>query len=108
MQFVQYRAELYILSDKLELNPRSKTSSSLWADVNETRKEVRASKKQNTCERRWAEALIRSFTAISGHGALETFNRQKYKGRENWQLSAGGVQLQRWHRWSENDDTRIR
>lgn len=85
-----YRTELYKLPDKLNLNQRSGTSST-QADVDGTRKVVRAAIEHTTLERQWAEALILSFTAISGYGAVETFNRQRYKGHDDWELSAGGV-----------------
>jgi hypothetical protein len=85
----EYRDELYKLPDKLDLNPRS--TSSRDEDVHLTRKAVRAAIEHSTREREWAEALILSFTAISGYGAVETFNRQKYKGHDDWKLSAGGV-----------------
>lgn len=85
----EYRGELYTLPDTVDLNPHSKSLSR--AGVNDSRKEVRAAIEHTTREREWAEALILSFTAISGYGAVETFNRQKYKGRDDWKLSAGGV-----------------
>ncbi len=86
----EYRAELYMLPSTLELNPRSSCSSGR-ADVDGTRKAVRAAIEHMTRERLWAEALLLSFTAISGYGAVETFNRQKYKGHDDWKLSACGV-----------------
>lgn len=86
----RYRSELYKLPDKLDLNPRSKSSSSR-ADVDDTRKVVRAAIEHTTREREWAEGLILSFTAVSGYGAVETLNRQKYKGHDDWKLSTGGV-----------------
>ena len=86
----EYRAELYTLPRTLELNPRSGASSAR-AEVESLRKEIRVAIERTTMERGWAEALILSFTAISGYGAIETFNRQKYKGRGDWKLSAGGV-----------------
>ncbi len=86
----EYRGELYKLPDTLELNPRSKSSSSR-EDIDATRKAVRAAIEHTSREREWAECLILSFTAVSGYGAVETFNRQKYKGREDWKLSAGGA-----------------
>jgi hypothetical protein len=85
----EYRAELYSLPDTLELNPRSKTSSR--AEVNANRKAVRAAIEHTTREREWAEALLLSFTAISGYDAVETLNRQKHRGRADWQLSASGA-----------------
>ena len=86
----EYRAELYKLPDTLDLNPHSKSSSS-QAEVNDTRKEVRAAIEATTGEREWAEALILRFTAISGYGAVETLNREKFRGHDNWELRAGGV-----------------
>jgi hypothetical protein len=86
----EYRSELYTLPDKLDLHPRSKTSSAR-ADVDGTRQAVRAAIEQTTHERNRAEALLLSFTAVSGYGAVETFNRQKYRGHNDWQLSAGGI-----------------
>jgi hypothetical protein len=84
-----YRVELYKLPDTVDLNPHSKSSSR--ESVDERRKEVRAAIEETTRERERAEALILSFTAVSGYGAVETFNRQKYKGRDDWKLGAGGV-----------------
>ncbi|HEY0405868.1 MAG TPA: hypothetical protein VGC89_09070 [Pyrinomonadaceae bacterium] len=86
----EYRAELYTLPDTLELHPRSGTSSA-QTEIDDTRKAVRAAIERATLERGRAEALILSFTAISGYGAVETFNEQKYKGHDDWQLNAGGV-----------------
>ncbi len=85
----EYRGELHTLPKTVDLNPRAESSSQ--AGVKDIRKEVRAAIEHTTREHRWAEALILSFTAISGYGAVETFNRQKYKGRDDWKLSAGGV-----------------
>jgi hypothetical protein len=86
----EYRAELYKLPATLDLNPRSNASSS-QADVQAIRKAVRAAIEQTIQERNTTEALLRSFIAVSGYGAVETLNRQKYKGWDDWQLSAGGV-----------------
>jgi hypothetical protein len=85
----QYRAELYLLPDTINLDPHTESSSRIG--VSDTRKEVRTAIENTTREREWAEGLIRSFTAISGYGAIETFNRQKYKGRDDWKLNAGGI-----------------
>lgn len=86
----EYRGELYRLPDKLDLNPRPSSSSSR-ADVDGTRKAIRAAIEHTTQERHQTEALLLSFTAVSGYAAVETFNRQRYKGRGDWKLSAGGV-----------------
>jgi hypothetical protein len=89
-RLAEYRAELYTLPDKLNLNPRSMSSSS-QEDIEGTRKAVRAAIEHATRERAWAETLILSFTAISGYAAIETFNSQKYKGHDDWELSAAGA-----------------
>jgi hypothetical protein len=84
-----YRAELYSLPDTLALNLRANTSAR--AEVNANRKTVRAAIEHTTREREWAEALLLSFTAISGYSAVETLNGQKHRGRDDWKLSAGGA-----------------
>lgn len=86
----EYRAELYKLPDTLHLNRHSKSSASR-VEVNDTRKEVRAAIEATTSEREWAEGLIIWFTAISGYGAVETLNRGRFRGHDNWELRAGGV-----------------
>ena len=87
----EYRAQLYMLAETLELNPGSKKTSSARVDVDGTRAAVRAAIEHMTRERLWAETLFQSFTAISGYGAVETFNRLKYRGCEDWKLSAGRI-----------------
>jgi hypothetical protein len=89
-QLAKYRSELYKLPDTLDLGASSNSSSSL-EDVNKTRKAVRAAIEHTTQERNETEALVLSFTGVSGYGAVETFNRQKYKGRDDWKLNSGGV-----------------
>ena len=86
----EYRAELYKLPDKLQLNRHPK-SSAARAEVSDTRKEVRAAIEETTSEREWAEGLVLWFTAVSGYGAVETLNRGKFRGHDNWELRAGGV-----------------
>ena len=44
-----------------------------------------------TKERNETEMLLLSFTTVSGYEAVEIFNRQKYEGRDDWELRAGGV-----------------
>jgi hypothetical protein len=86
----EYRAELYKLPDALQLNRHAK-SSAARAEVGDSRKEVRAAIEETTSEREWAERLILWFTAVSGYGAVETLNRGKFRGQDNWELRAGGV-----------------
>ncbi len=85
-----YRAELYHLPDKLELDCRSK-SSAAREEIGGARKEIRAAIEHTTEERNQTEALLRSLTAVSGYEAAQTLNREKYKGRDTWELRAGGV-----------------
>jgi hypothetical protein len=37
--------------------------------------------------------LLFSITIVSGYEAVETFNRLKYKGRNDWELGASGVKF---------------
>ncbi|PYS97647.1 MAG: hypothetical protein DMF65_11325 [Acidobacteria bacterium] len=85
----EYRAELYRLPDTLGINQWS--GSFLWEDVCSVRKAVRAAIENTTRERNGTEALLLSFTSVSGYEAVETLNGQKYKGYDDWELRAGGV-----------------
>ena len=85
----EYRAELYKLPDALGVNQWS--GPFLWEDVDNARKAIRAAIEKTTRERNGTEALLLSFTSVSGYEAVETFNRQKYKGYTDWELRAGGV-----------------
>ncbi|MDT7687751.1 MAG: hypothetical protein QOE46_510 [Acidobacteriota bacterium] len=87
----EYRAELYKLPGKLGINRWS--GSFILEDVDNVRRTVRAAIENTTRERNAAEALILSFTSISGYEAVETLNRQKYKGHTDWELRAGGVAI---------------
>lgn len=86
----EYRGELHRLPRTLELNSRSRSSSSP-KEVDDTRKEVRAAIEHTTQERNRAAALLLSFTAVSGYEATATLNRLRYKGHSDWELRAGGV-----------------
>ena len=85
----EYRAELYKLPDVPGAGRRSESSSR--KDVADARKAVRAAIERTTRERNETEALLFSFTSVSGYGAVETFNGQKYRGYDDWELRAGGV-----------------
>jgi hypothetical protein len=85
-----YRAELYTLPEKLKPGCRS-GSSAVGEDLGGARKEILAAIERITKERNRTEALLLSFIAVSGYEAAETFNREKYKGQETWELRAGGV-----------------
>ena len=85
----EYRAELYKLPGMLGVNQWS--GSFLWEDVANVRKAIRAAIEKTTRERNRTEALLLSFVSVSGYEAVETFNRQMYKGHDDWELRAGGV-----------------
>src|SRR5215211_4053341 len=85
----EYRAELYKLPGTLGVNQWS--GSFLWDDIANVRKTVRAAIEKTTRERNEIEALLLSFISVSGYEAVETFNRQKYLGHNDWELRAGGV-----------------
>ena len=85
----EYRTELYKLPDTLGL--KRWAGACLWEDVINMKKTIRGAIEQTTRERTDTEALLRSFTAVSGHEAVETFNRRKYRGYADWKLRAGGV-----------------
>jgi hypothetical protein len=85
----EYRAELYKLAGTLGVNRRS--SSCLWEDSVKVRTTGRAAIEQTTRERNRTKALLLSFISVSGYEAVETFNQQKYRGHDDWELRAGGV-----------------
>ena len=82
------RAELFKLPDRLGISRRSDSSPPQGGDV---RAAIRAAIEHATRERHATEALLLSFTSLSGYEAVATFNRQKYQGRDDWELRAGGV-----------------
>lgn len=88
----RYRDELYKLRGAPEINLRD---SSLSKDeVDNIRKEIRASVTNVTQERNRVEALHKSFTAINGFDAVNVFNNYKYKGHSSWELKAGGIRFE--------------
>lgn len=85
----EYRAELYKLPAHLAIDHWS--GPCLWEDITNARKAIRAAIEQNTRERHGTEALILSFTSLSGYEAVDTLNREQYQGHDDWELRAGGV-----------------
>lgn len=85
----EYRSELYKIPDTFDLNLKAKPSS--VGDVESLRRAVRVAIEDLTQEHNSTTVLLLSFTAVSGYGAVETFNSRKYKGHDDWELSAGGV-----------------
>ncbi|HLL77574.1 MAG TPA: hypothetical protein VK421_20120 [Pyrinomonadaceae bacterium] len=84
----EYRAELLHLPDRLGLNRRAVSSLPEGVDA---RAAIRAAIEQTTRGRHETEALLLSFTTVSGYEAAETFNRRGYKGHTDWEVRAGGV-----------------
>jgi len=56
-----------------------------------TRRTIRAAIENTTKERHATEMLLLSLTTVSGYEAVEVFNRQKYEGRDDWELRSSGV-----------------
>ena len=94
-----YREKLYKLRGTPEicLHQPSMVAREL---VEQTRKAIRTSLEVTTKERNKIEALLKSFTSISGYEAADTFNRLKYRGLENWERKAGGIRSN-----NDTDDT---
>jgi hypothetical protein len=85
----EYRSKLYEL--QWTSRTRQRFASSTPGDIALTRRTVRAAIENTTKERHGTEMLLFSFTKISGYEAVEIFNRQKYEGREDWELRSSGV-----------------
>ena len=88
----KYRDELYKLRGTPEINLQDSPLPA--GEVENIRKEIRASVTNITTEHNRVQALLKSFTAINGFEAANTFNSHKYKGHSNWELKAGGVRFQ--------------
>jgi len=88
----EYRSELYKLADTLGDSLRSVGSSSR-EDFVSIRREVRVAIEEFTEEHNRTVTLLHSFTKVSGYNAVATLNRQKYRGRDNWELRASGVRF---------------
>lgn len=88
-RLAENRAELYKLRDTLGIVRPS--VSPLPEGVHSTRAAVRAAIENVTGERNETEALLRSFTSVSGYEAVGMLNGRKYKGHDDWELRAGRV-----------------
>lgn len=86
----EYRSELYKLSGTFVINSWSHPHLSR-EEIDRARRMLRVAIENSTQERNRTATLLRSFIAISGYEAVETFNRGKYKGHDDWELRAGGV-----------------
>jgi 2,4-dienoyl-CoA reductase-like NADH-dependent reductase (Old Yellow Enzyme family) len=89
----EYREDLYKLrgSPDVHLQQSSRLASEL---VEQVRKAIRSTVEITTLKRNQTELLLESFISISGCEAVETFNRLKYRGFDNWQLRANSVNSQ--------------
>jgi hypothetical protein len=97
----EYRDEIYKLPGTPGINLWSESPLSS-EDIDETRKAVRVAIENTTQERNRTAALLRSFTAVSAYEAVETLNRLKYQGHDDWELRASGVKFS-----GGNDDDRM-
>src|SRR6476660_7639597 len=84
----EYRSKLY------ELQWTSRTQRPLTSaspeDASLTRRTIRAAIENTTKERHATEILLLSLTTVSGYEAVEVFNRQRYEGRDDWELRSSG------------------
>ena len=85
----EYRSKLYEL--QWTARTRQAFASSSPEHTPPTRKTIRAAIENTTKERHGTEILLLSLTTLSGYEAVEVFNRQKYQGREDWDLRSSGV-----------------
>jgi len=89
----EYRDELYKLRGVPEIN-LEQPSPLARELVEQVRKTIRSAIEITTRERNRMELLLTSFTSISGYEVVNTFNRLKYKGFDNWELKANSVNSQ--------------
>lgn len=89
-KLLEYRNRLYDLrgTEELNLNQSSPVVRELVA---QTRKAVLTALRHSVDQVNETEALLRSFTEITGYQAAETFNHLKYQGFSKWELRAGGL-----------------
>ena len=85
----EYRSKLYEL--QWTVRTRQPLASSSPEHTLPTRKIIRAAIENTTQERHSTEILLLSLTTLSGYEAVEIFNRQKYQGREDWELRSSGI-----------------
>jgi hypothetical protein len=85
----EYRSKLYELQWTSRTHQRVTSGSE--EDPGLTRRTIRAAIENTTKERHGTEMLLLSFTTVSGYEAVEIFNRQKYDGRDDWELRSSGV-----------------
>jgi hypothetical protein len=85
----EYRDELYKLRGVPETTlPQSSLAREL---IEQVRRSIRTAIEITTRERNKTELLLKSFTSISGYEAVDTFNRLKFRGFDNWELKSNSV-----------------
>lgn len=89
----EYREDLYKLrgSPKINLQQSSGIAREL---VEQVRKAIRSTVEITTLKRNQTELLLESFTSIGGYEAVDTFNRLKFRGFDNWELKANSINSQ--------------
>lgn len=88
----EFRDRLFELRGNPEIDRRNPAAIGPEA-IDEARIAVRAALEATTEKRNRTEALINSFTSITGYEATATFNKLKYKGFDSWDLHSGGSRL---------------
>lgn len=87
-----YREQLLALKEIPEIN--LKEQSSFNRELTEqARKAVRAAVEDMTQKRFHFDALLASFTLITGYEAAATLNALRFKGFDSWESYSGGVRL---------------
>jgi hypothetical protein len=87
-----YRDRLFDLRGIPEIDLKNSTPDGRAA-VEKTREMVRNALASTSEKRNRIEALLNSFTSISGYDAANTFNQFKYKGFDSWEPYSGGTRL---------------
>jgi hypothetical protein len=87
-----YRDRLFDLRGVPEIDLKNSTADGRAA-VEKAREMVRNALEITTEKRNRIEALLNSFTTISGYDAAATLNKLKYKGFDSWEPYSGGARL---------------
>ena len=88
----EFRDRLFALKGNPEID--RKNPAAIGPElIDEARTAVRTALEVTTEKRNRTEALINSFTSITGYEATATFNKLKYKGFDSWECYSGGSRL---------------
>lgn len=88
----EFRDRLFALKGNPQIDRKNPAAIRSEA-IDEARNAVRAALETTTEKRNRTEALIKSFTSITGYEATATFNTLKYKGFDSWECYSGGARL---------------